>query len=376
MQDDARIMIGAMSGTSADGIDVAVVRVCGQGLEMTAELLLHHQRPYDALVRRSIQSIRQDGRADLADLAKLGHDISLAYSTAINEALLAGRLSAEKVAAVAAHGQTLFHAPPNTIQWFDPSIVAHEVGCCVVSDFRRADCAAGGQGAPLVPFADFLLFRSQEFNRVLLNLGGIANLTYLRSGGTLNELIAFDTGPGNCISDEIVRRRGLDGDDYDIDGRHALAGSANESLAYEFIGHDYFQADPPKTTDVPSMLSLFEHVRAQSQSMSLQDELATACFLTAKCVAEAIRSFTPRGIDEVIASGGGVRNPAILRELSRLLPDVPIRTTDELGVPSQAKEAVAFALLGAATLLGIASNVPSATGAQRSVRLGSITPRP
>jgi anhydro-N-acetylmuramic acid kinase len=320
--------------------------------------------------------MRQTGQCELSELASLGHDISLAYATAINEALLAGRLSADDLAGVAAHGQTLFHAPPKTIQWFDPSIVAHEVGCPVVSDFRRADCAAGGQGAPLVPFGDFLLFRNPELNRVLLNIGGVANLTYLRAGGTLDELIAFDTGPGNCISDFIMRMRSPGGEAFDADGTLAMSGKANESLGYKFIANDYFQADPPKTTDVPTMLALYEELRRSDAAMSLPDELATACYLTAKCIAEAIRSFTPKGIDELIASGGGTRNQAMMKWLHELLPGVSIRTTDELGVPSSAKEALVFALLGAATLDGVPANVPSATGAQRRVVLGSITPKP
>ncbi len=376
MPDDRRILAGAMSGTSADGIDVAIVAIEGRGLGMSAKLLLHHHRPYDALVRRSILSMRQSGQCGLAQLAALGHDVSLAYATAINEALLASKLSADELAGVAAHGQTLFHAQPKTIQWFDPSIVAHEVGCPVVSDFRRADCAAGGQGAPLVPFGDFLLFRHPDLNRVLLNIGGVANVTYLRAGGTLRELIAFDTGPGNCISDHVMRTRSPGGEHFDADGALAMSGTANESLGYDFITNDYFQADPPKTTDVPTMLALYEDVRRSVDSMSLPDELATACFLTAKCISESIRSFTPKGIDELIASGGGVNNRAIVKWLHALLPGVAIRTTDELGVPSSAKEALVFALLGCATLDGVPSNVPSATGAQRSVILGSITPKP
>ena len=181
-----RIIAGAMSGTSADGVDVALVAIAGRGVEMTARLLHHHHRPYEPGLRQAIFHVRETGVAGLAVLATLGRQISLAYSRAVKDALAAASLRPADLACVAAHGQTLYHAPPDTIQWLDPAPVAAEVGCTVVSDFRRADCAAGGQGAPLVPFADYVLFRHATKNRVLLNIGGIANLTWLPAGAGLN----------------------------------------------------------------------------------------------------------------------------------------------------------------------------------------------
>src|SRR5882672_4051022 len=199
----SRILAGAMSGTSADGVDVALVEVSGRGLEMSAKLLHHHARPYDPELRKRIFAIRRTGNISLAELGGLGREISVSYAAAINDALRDASLKANDLAAIAAHGQTLYHAPPDTIQWFDPALVAAEVGCAVVSDFRRADCAAGGQGAPLVPFADYVLFRHATKNRVLLNIGGVANLTWLKAGGALDDVIAFDTGPGNCVIDHV-----------------------------------------------------------------------------------------------------------------------------------------------------------------------------
>src|SRR6516165_10321270 len=178
----SRLIAGAMSGTSADGVDVALVRIDGRGLEMSARLTHHHHVAYDSNLREAIFACRNSGEVRLADLAAMGRAITLVYARAVNEALLGAKLTANDLAAVAAHGQTLFHAPPNTIQWFDPALLAAEVGCAVVSDFRRADCAAGGQGAPLVPFADYILFRHPSKNRVLLNIGGIANLTAIPAG--------------------------------------------------------------------------------------------------------------------------------------------------------------------------------------------------
>src|SRR5688572_21276745 len=254
-----RLIAGAMSGTSADGVDVALTRITGRGTSMTAQLIHHHHRPYDAATRDEIFAFRGgDASCNLARLARLGRTISLTYATAVNEALAASRLSASDLAAVAAHGQTLYHAPPDTIQWFDPSLVAAEVGCPVVSDFRRADLAAGGQGAPLVPFADYVLFRFKPQNRVLLNIGGIANLTWLPAGGELKDVIAFDTGPGNCISDHLCRKHFPDGPGYDVGGQAAVRGKVHAQMATHVMRQPYFRAPPPKSTDGPQMIALFE----------------------------------------------------------------------------------------------------------------------
>src|SRR5688500_14730303 len=192
---------------------------------MEAALVQHHHAPYEPELRREIFAFRgADAGANLARLAQLGRNISMAYATAVNDALAAARLTAADLTAVAAHGQTLYHAPPDTIQWFDPSLVAARVGCAVVSDFRRADSAAGGQGAPLVPFADYVLFRHATKNRVLLNIGGIANVTFLRAGCAPADLIAFDTGPGNCVMDYLCRVQAPDGPGYDVGGEIARRG--------------------------------------------------------------------------------------------------------------------------------------------------------
>lgn len=393
--DHRRIIAGAMSGTSADGVDVALVRIEGRGLAMRAQLLHHHYRAYDVMTRAVIRTTHTDGGCiELSQLARLGREVSLTYAAAVNEALVASGIGADQIAGVAAHGQTLYHAPPATIQWFDPALLAGEVGCAVISDFRRADCAAGGQGAPLVPFADWILFRDQEHSRVLVNIGGIANLTYLRARGSIEEVIAFDTGPGNCLSDAVVRRHGGEhAPGFDDGGAIALGGAASMAVVDRMIHGSYFLEEPPKSTDVPTMLAAYDEARqaAGDQAMSVADELATVCEITARSIVEAAFGMdaVPKYPAEMILSGGGTRNQAIMRALRRELeklsqerrpglwvPNVRLRTTDELGISSQAKEAVAFALLGAATLDGEPSNVPSATGARRRVILGSITPRP
>lgn len=366
-----RLIAGAMSGTSADGVDVAIVRVEGRGLEMAATLVHHHHRAYSDVLKQSIFAARGGGSMSLAELARLGREISLAYATTVNEALSAAGLQADNLTTVAAHGQTLFHDPPNTIQWLDPALVAAKVGCPVVSDFRRADCAAGGQGAPLVPFADYLLFRHPTQNRALANIGGIANVTLLPAGCALNEVVAFDTGPGNCISDHLVRQFDPNGPGFDAGGKIAQRGSIDRAMQTALEVEPYFNRNPPKSTDGPMMIELFQRaMKSAGLSPSLENLLATAAWLTGWSILHAMRSFE----GEIILSGGGTHNRCIMAILEQ--SGRTIKTTDQLGVVSQAKEAIAFALLGAATLDGVPSNVPSATGAGRAAVLGSITPRP
>ena len=375
---DARLIAGAMSGTSADGVDAALVRVTGRGEAMRAQLIAHRHRPYADSLRRLIFTMRGgDAPALLPDLARCGREVSLAYAAAVNDCLSAANASAADVAAVAAHGQTLYHAPPDTLQLLDPALLAAEAGCPVVSDFRRADCAAGGQGAPLVPLADHILFRDPRKTRVLLNIGGIANVTHLRAGGTLGDLVAFDTGPGNCVSDHLVRAARPDGPGVDAGGELAARGQLVVPLMEQVLADPYFRHPPPKSTDGPAMVGAFARARdAVGGGHRLEDLLKTACTFTAATVAMAVGQFLDPFPDELVVSGGGVHNATLMALLREHLGGVPVRTTDELGVPADAKEAIAFALLAAATLDGLPSNVPSATGARRPVVLGSITPRP
>lgn len=370
-----RLIAGAMSGTSGDGVDVAVVAIAGSGIDIQVRLLRHHHVPYSHDVRRRLNSIRQAGSAGLADLAQLGREVSLCYATGVVEALSSLRLGGGDIVCVAAHGQTIYHAPPNTVQWLDPSLIAAEAGCAVVSDFRRADCAVGGQGAPLVPFADYALFRHPVSLRAMVNIGGIANVTILRPGCTLSEVIAFDTGPGNCVSDYLARRHDPNGHGFDAGGKLATAGLPDIATAERMMKDPFFTASPPKSTDVPQMLSAWERADAHTEPRPLPDLLATACYVTASSILDAMHRLLGRLPEEVVVSGGGCRNASIMGFL-RATPGLVVRTTDDYGLPAEAKEAVAFAILAAATIDGVPGNVPSVTGARRQVLLGSITPRP
>lgn len=374
MSPPERIFVGAMSGTSADGVDVAIVTIDGIGLKMVPHLIHHQGLPYPAAVRDQILQIRQTGETGLSQLAELGRQISLSYAQSIRDALTSADIKPEQIAGVAVHGQTLFHAPPNTLQWIDPALVASEVGCPVISDFRRADCAAGGQGAPLVPFADYLLFRHPEKSRVLLNIGGIANLTWLKAGGTLEEVIAFDTGPGNCVIDHVCRKEFPNGPGYDPDGQLSRGPLPAKEIFVSLLAAPYFHKKPPKSTDGPAMVALFESHRELRNAHFFQRASGATLFAVSS-IQQQIMVHLGQKPDELIISGGGTKNSTIMHHM-RVWMNGAMITTDELGIPSQAKEAVAFALLGAATMDNVPSNVPSATGARRAVVLGSITPNP
>jgi anhydro-N-acetylmuramic acid kinase len=370
-----RILAGAMSGTSADGVDIAITQITGAGLSMSAKLLHHHHLPYLPSLRETIFTLRHTGQTSLRTIAQLGQDISLAYAAAIHQSLQAAKLQPTDITAIAAHGQTLFHDAPLTIQYLDPSLLANQTNIAVISDFRRADLAAGGQGAPLVPFADYLLFRHPAKSRILLNLGGIANLTYLQPGGSPSDVIAFDTGPANCVLDHIARQANLP-QGHDQNGSLSLTGQAHSQIATTAI-HNWKHAltPPPKSADTPEMIAAFEQAeKSHHANLSTPDRLATACLMTAIGIHLAL-SHLPTHPQEIIASGGGTLNPRLLHEIKQLTK-LPLQTTDDHGLPSPAKEALAFALLGAATLDNLPSNLPSVTGASRSVILGSITPKP
>jgi anhydro-N-acetylmuramic acid kinase len=368
-----RFLCGAMSGTSADGVDAAVVGITGRGRAMTARFIAHCHEPFDESLRQRIWTIRQNGKVILAELAAVGREISLKYATAVVAVLSSAGMDSAQLEAIAAHGQTLFHAPPLTIQWFDPALLAFQTGCQVISDFRRADCAAGGQGAPLVPFADECLFRDAKIDRAVVNIGGIANVTLLPAGQGVH--CAFDSGPGNCISDLLMRNGDPSGPGVDLDGVRAARGKPDRELAARFAANDYFTQPPPKSTDGPAMDSIYRGALGTSKH-SLEDQLATACYITADRIAAAVRMLRDPFTGEVIISGGGTKNRTIMGFLHEMLSAARFRGTDEFGIPGDAKEAVAFALLGAATLDGVPGNIPAATGASRAVVLGAITPKP
>ena len=383
------IVAGVMSGTSADGINVALVRVRKSRRPKTAsgrgaiELLGHAEYPYPQPVRAAILAAMNAQKARVADLARLNFLLGELYAEAV---LRTQRRFRHKAELIGCHGQTLYHQGAvaaylgrgiaATWQSGEGAILASRVGVPVVSDFRPADMAAGGMGAPLVPFLDFLLYRDARLGRIVQNIGGIANLTAMPAGATPRDVIAFDTGPGNMLIDALSER--LFQRAYDKDGKLAAQGRVIESAAVEVLSAPFFRLKPPKTAGREEFGREFaaQFVRRCGRAAKA-DMVATATAITARSIADAVRRFlSPRGaFRELIVSGGGAKNPVLMAFLENELRSLGIRlrSSDEFGLPSEAKEAVAFALLANETWHRRAANIPSATGAKRPAVLGKIS---
>jgi anhydro-N-acetylmuramic acid kinase len=395
----AMIVAGVMSGTSADGINVALVRI-GEARDSgsrerpvppagrrTIKLLGHAEYSYPPKVRAAVLSAMNAARARVADLSRLNFLLGELYADAV---LAAQRQLRVKADLIGCHGQTLYHQGDlqpylgrqvaATWQTGEAAVIAARIGVPVVSDFRPADMAAGGKGAPLVPYLDYLLFRDPTIGRIVQNIGGIANLTAIPAGADARRVFAFDTGPGNMVIDAV--NEALFGQAFDRGGKIAASGEVLEPGLEQSLRHKFFRAKPPKTAGREEFGREFvrEFLRACGTARK-QDIVATATALTARSIADAVRRFVTlksgakRSFHEMILSGGGVRNATLVRMLSEELAPLGIRLrfSDEFGLPSEAKEAAAFAVLAYETWHRRASNVPSATGAKRDVVLGKIS---
>lgn len=347
------IVAGIMSGTSLDGIDVAIVEIRGAGFRVLA----HSTTPYAAKVRAKILAV-SNCETHTAQIAELNFELAELYAAAVK------RIWKRKLDLAGCHGQTIYHARNCTLQIGSGSVLAERLGVSVVSDFRPRDMAAGGRGAPLVPFFDFRLLRHPKISRAALNIGGIANVTIIPAGASLDTILAFDTGPGNMVMDQLVAR--INDKRFDRGGRIAAQGKLDEALLARLLRDPYLRSKPPKTAGREQYGAPFTN-----QFPADADGVRTAAAFTAASIAEGIRRFGA-GTQELVAGGGGVHNPVLMGYLAAFLPGVRIRTIDEFGVNTDAKEAVAFAVMAAETFAGRPSNVPSATGAQRAVVLGQI----
>ncbi len=384
------IVAGVMSGTSADGIDVALVQIEGRGIRSRLELLAHHHVAYAPKVRRAVLET-MNAAASVADLSRLNFLLGELYADAIETAQRRCGLQCELVGC---HGQTIYHqgeAAPFmgrkvacTWQIGEGAVIAARLGVPVVSDFRPADMAAGGGGAPLVPYLDYVLFRHGRVGRIVQNIGGIANLTAIPAAAELKDVIAFDTGPGNMVIDAVAQK--LFGVPFDRGGKLAGKGTPIDSVVNGLLRDRFFHLHPPKTAGREQFGREFvaKFLRL-SRGKEKRDIIATATALTARSIGEAIRRFvlplkslkSPMhgAFRELIVSGGGTKNATLMRMVAEELCElkIKVRTSDELGLPSQAKEAVAFALLAYETWHRQPSNVPSATGAKRPAILGKIS---
>jgi anhydro-N-acetylmuramic acid kinase len=365
-----------MSGTSLDGISAAVVRFAPATLGYTPELVGFTVLPYDDARRERMRAALVAGSA--REYCRLAFDLGGWLADAAIAVMAEAGIARTEVRAIGTHSQTLWHEPGHsTWQLGEAAVIAERTGIAVVSDFRVRDVAAGGQGAPLVPIADALLFSGGRW-RALQNIGGIGNVTVVPPDGTLAAVRAFDTGPGVAVIDGVVRR--LEPSlRYDEDGRLALAGEPIAEVVDALLRHPYFEAEPPKSTgrelfDAAYVDALIARCREARSDCSTADVIATATALTARSIADAYRRFLPEPVEEVLASGGGAKNPALLAMLRRELPDLPVLSFEERYFDGEAKEAVAFALLAHLHLEGIPGNVPTATGAKGPRLLGKLTP--
>jgi len=349
-----------MSGTSLDGIDVAVVEL------PAIRTLRYYTVPYPAALRARLLAA-SNAQTHTAEISRLNFELGELYAKALRRA--------GKVDLVGCHGQTIYHeGRRNTLQIGEAAVIAERTGAPVVSNFRARDIAAGGQGAPLVPYVDYLLFRHPRRARVALNIGGIANITVIPPRAKPEDVVAFDTGPGNMAIDALAGEASGGRLRFDRGGRIAARGNVDRALLAELLRDPYYRQRPPKSAGREQYGAEFV-ARLKASGRSLEDLIATATVLTAAAIAQAVEAYRPRGCAlDLIASGGGVHNPQIMAHLTALLPEAAVATSTDFGVDADAKEAIAFAVLAYETWRGRPSNLPSATGARRSVLLGSVTP--
>ena len=366
--------VGLMSGTSLDGITAAVVRFRKEGSRLRAELVAHVQRPYEARQREQLRAVMREASA--RDYCRAGFDLGAWLADAALDAIERSRLKHRDIRAIGSHGHTIWHEPPHsTWQLGETAVIAERTGIDTVGDFRVADVAAGGQGAPLVPIADAMLFSSSKW-RALQNVGGIGNVTIVPPRGRLAGVRAFDTGPGVAVTDGVVEML-YPGKTFDRDGEIARRGRPIASVVDALLEHPYFASPPPKSTgrelfDAHYLREFVARCQAISRNARNEDIVATAVELTARSIADALKRFVKEPVAEMLVSGGGARHPVLMERLGQLAAPRKVRRFDDAFFDGEAKEAVAFALLAKLCIDGAAGNVPSATGARGPRVLGKI----
>src|SRR5947209_17400433 len=374
---------GIMSGTSLDGIDVAVIDITGSGFKSKISVLTSHSVPYPRKIRAALLTVSNTS-AITGDISRLNFILGELYVEALEETAERGGIPLDSIKLIGCHGQTIFHegqcAPflgkrvCSTMQIGESSIISERTGIDVISNFRERDMAAGGKGAPLVPYLDYMLIRHRGRGRVAVNIGGIANLTAIPPNTNTDRVIAFDTGPGNLVIDQLVTRITLGQQTFDRDGAIAASGQVDPKLLAKLLRDKYFRAKPPKTAGREQYGSEFV-AKLLDTELSSEDLIATATALTAESIALALKNFVlpEMRVDEVFVSGGGTHNPTLMRMLQKAVDSIPVKDTTEVGLDVDAKEAVAFAVMAYETAHARPSNVPFATGARRSVVLGKLT---
>ncbi len=376
------LVAGLMSGTSLDGIDVALVEISGEGFDQAIQPLAAVSVPYPRDVREAILGI-SNSSTHTSRISQMNFLLGKLFGDAVVEACRRSDIPLEKLDLIGSHGQTIYHQGSasallghevaSTLQIGEPAVIAERTGVRVVADFRTADMAAGGQGAPLVPYVDYLLFHDQRLGRVALNIGGIANLSAIPAAAGPEQVIAFDTGPGNMLIDALIALVSKGTKIFDEDGKLASSGTVNRPLLEELMELPYLRQKPPKSVGREQFGADFV-ADLLKKGLAPPDLVATVTAFTASSIADAIQRFVApvMKLDQVIVSGGGARNPRIMSGLKDLLPGTEILTSNEFGIDPDAKEAIAFAVLAYESYHGRPANLPSATGARRSCVLGKL----
>jgi anhydro-N-acetylmuramic acid kinase len=408
---------GLMSGTSADGVDAAIVDISGRRVRVVA----FDTYPYRAALRKQVLRLCRPESARLDEICHYNHVLGEVFAEAVVRLCEQSSVPLDSLDLIGSHGQTIYHNPNggryagravrSTLQIGEPSVIAQRTGITTVADFRPRDMAAGGEGAPLVPYADYILFSDRRLCRTVQNIGGIANVTFLptcrvgcahrslRNGrqmvGTAHltdsgeekgesrtdegqgDVIAFDTGPGNMVIDGVMRLITRGRRHYDRDGATAAKGTVHEPLLREMLRHPFLRRRPPKSTgreQFGQQYCEWLYRKARKEGLMPEDAVATATAFTATTIVSAYHRFLPTMPDEMILCGGGAHNATLVRMLQSALEGVRIRSTDEFGIDVDAKEAVSFAILAYATIRGVPNNLPRVTGASEPVVMGKIVP--
>ena len=385
MQKNEKLVIGLMSGTSADGVDAVLVRITGHGIDTKVEQLAFVSPPYTEEVRDLILKMAAGDFGGTKEACLFNVLMGELFADACLQLCEEAGIRPADVDLIGTHGQTVYHIPDAesqcgreitaTLQLGEPSVLCEKIGAITVSDFRVRDMAAGGLGAPLVPYTEYILYSDPTRNVGLQNIGGIGNITILPAGGKLDDLTAFDTGPGNMLMDSVVARITDGRLRYDAGGAIAASGKVSKELLDELMKDPYLTKMPPKTTGREYYGADFvDYIMKTGESLGLcgEDILATTTMFTAASIAHSLNHLCQPKPDRLIVGGGGSLNPTLMKMIAECLPDVEVMTNEDLGLDSSAKEAVAFALVANETIQSMCNNAPAATGAKHPVIMGKI----
>lgn len=381
-----KLAIGLMSGTSIDGIDAVLVEIGGSGVRTKVRQIAFITLPFKAAIRERLLQVVTGEFGGSKEVGQLNFLLGELFAKACLEVCKVAGVSPGEIDFVGSHGQTIFHQPDlvnylgkqvcSTLQIGEASVIAEQLGCMVVSDFRVRDMAAGGYGAPLVPYTEYLLYRDTKRTIALQNIGGIGNITLIPKGGGLEDLVAFDTGPGNMVIDALARIATKGRLQYDEGGQIATTGKVSQSLLDFMLKDEYLTRIPPKTTGRERYGDAYVKricEEGETLGLTIPDIMATATYFTAKTIEIGIEKFCEDRPECLIVGGGGSQNPLLMRYIEDCLPNLEILTQEVIGHDSHAKEAIAFTVLANETIYGLTNNAPKATGAKHPVIMGKIS---